>query len=178
MRRTACHGVTLIELLIVAAIISVSSAALLAVVTAPGYEQNRATIDRELQAGMAMFFSRLPGEAHAATRVESAPGAFALAGAGRDGADVVYVVDAQNMLRRLETAPDETAAFLEGRAEAQRMRTAPLLVPSVQALSAEPAKDGLWRFRLEVLGSSNRQPLPYANQMDLGIGSFWTGGDQ
>lgn len=183
------RGVTLIELLIVIAIIAVMSAATLAVITAPLQEDVLSRMDAATEAGLASFFSALAQDAHTAATLEpvaEAPG-LRLKGAGGEGgaADVVYFVDGHRRLRRAVVAAGSVpgsgpAGGADGRTgEGAAPAPGTALLEDVQELTAEPAAEGrLWKVR--VRGGTERfgRPLVYDRQMILGVGltSFAGGG--
>ena len=78
---------TLVEMLIVIAMIAVFAGASLVVVTAPAQEQAYADIETPFEAGAARFFASVVGDAHGATTmlVSRSPQALVLRGAAPDG---------------------------------------------------------------------------------------------
>lgn len=98
---TRAGGYTLIELLIVVAIIAIMSAASITVFVAPMQENAFASIDNARQNGEATLFARLVEDAHSADRIIAAqPGKLALETSGTHAQTITYYIDSQQMLRR------------------------------------------------------------------------------
>lgn len=170
---------TLIELLIVVAIISIFASVLIATVTAPAYEQNRSIVEREQEAGAAIFFSRVAADAHEARDIAHSRRGFVFSAAAGEGkSDVAYLLDDQKRVWRLVLTPEESARLLEGPPVEAAGVQAPVVVRNVEMLEVGPVEEfpGVWRITLATATQSNRQPLAQVRQMDVGIGHFWAGG--
>lgn len=167
---------TLIELLIVVAIISILSAGSMAIVVAPGQERVLAEEEHALEAGAGLFFATLVSDAHSASALEShdSPKALVLRQAASGGEDVVYYVDAKHVLRRGILAGEKTAAFIEGKAS---LDSDPAVLANVGQLSASrDAQSGLWRVRLQSSLSRIGRQIGIDRQVLLAPGKSWTGG--
>lgn len=176
-RRTAF---TLIELLIVVAIIAIFSASLIAVVTAPGFEQNRSMIERDQEAGTALLFSHFVADAHEADDAIASPRGIVFRGAGKKGEDVVYVLDGSKQVRRALATTEDSAALLEQDMANKVPAGASVIVRNVEefSIAADAGKEGLWRLVLATHTQANRQPIDYRREMTFGVGKFWVGGAQ
>ncbi len=166
---------TLIELLIVVAIIAIMSAATFSIITAPLQEDVLSDIEASAETGLATFFSALVQDAHSATVMEpqASGDGMRLRGAAAGGADVVYQVDAQRRLRRMVTAEEGPDGPVAGPAPGAA------ILENVEALTVEAIPDSrLWR--VAVRGGTTRfgRPLIFDRQVNLGVGvtSFSGGG--
>lgn len=157
------RAVTLIELLIVVAILAILSATLLAVITAPPQEQIFADVDNAFESGSTTFFGALVTDAHAARTLDqrTSPAAIAFPAVADGGKTVLYFVDPDRHLRRAVVSDKEAQAFLKGEigeSEAWRQRGAAILsdVESFEAERTDHGKDssravaGAERWRIEV----------------------------
>ncbi len=161
---------TLIELLIVVAIIAIFSAAMMAVITAPMFEHKRAIIEGSQQAGIATLLARLVEDAHTAQSVESIEQGIVFSGTANRG-NVFYVTDKEHQLHRMEAAITATL-------ESKSVNAAPILITGVQSFTAQPMAQtaGMYRITLECLLHSNRDPLPWRQDIDVAVGTGWAGG--
>ena len=163
-------GYTLIELLIVVAIIAIMTAGSLTVIVAPMQEQAFASIDHARQTGESACFARLVEDAHAAVRVAIAePGKLVLETTGTRAESVMYYVDAEKHLRRL-VAPAGQAPDATGSAGAA-------LMDDVQTFTA--VSDGPTRQCRIVIAASTakyNRTLSASHELVLGVGAdSWTG---
>lgn len=159
MIRDRRNAFTLIELLIVVAIIVILSAASLALVVAPLKDQVTTTLQMEQEAGMARLFTYLIADAHNANEVSIADeGDFPVLRIGFEGGDPVqYAVDAGGNLRR--STGDRTMLLVEGMRSFRVKRDGDVLHVELTA-----AKD-LYRRSWEI-----------ERALDLNIGVARTGG--
>lgn len=146
---------TLIEILIVIAIMAILSAAGIAVYTAPAEERVRADEESAAEAGMAVFFTRLQQAGLDATRAGTADGALMFYGA--DAAEPFCVFGLSD--RRLyHQVPGSVAA---------------VLYDKVDALEVEPL-DGGRRLRVSLLvAASSAAPSARRRSMEITIGRPW-----
>lgn len=153
------RAVTLIELLIVCAIMAIFAASLLAVVTAPAEERVFADVDNTFESGAATLFGALVADAHAAQRLEVGDKPTALVFMpSRPGDPVpVYFVDPVNQVRRALVDADQARRLLSGDTEGSDLwrQRGGSLVPDVARLQAERIADErsdsgpvLWRISL------------------------------
>lgn len=178
MIRQTDRAFTLIELLIVVAIMAIFAASMLAVITGPMFEQPRSVAESTQQAGASLFLARIVDEVHSAQRIQSGTNAVAFTGGGRNGGDVVYALDSARQLHRIETPTSGTMALLQGVADKKTIEVAPMIIAGVEKLTAEPMADqpGIVRVSLECMLQVNRNPIALKQHVDLGVGSFWVGG--
>jgi len=118
-------GITLIELLIVIAMISITTSILMVPIIAPMREQIVADGERLVEGGMTTLFAQVVLEAHAARSARFDASARRLT-LRVDGREITYVVGADGALRR----------------DAGRGQSAGLLVPNVLEFQAAPTPDG------------------------------------
>lgn len=94
------RALTLIELLIVIAILAILSAAALAVVIAPMADVHRSRVEDEMNSGFGLFHASLVGDLHDALEVRTDGGTLEAVLPDADGTTVWYAVDEGGILRR------------------------------------------------------------------------------
>lgn len=178
----AARAFTLIELLIVVAILSIFAASLLAVVTAPAQEQVFADIENQYESGAAILFTRVVEDAHACGRlaIPEEPRALAfLPRAGKEWASV-YFIDDDGVLRYLAARQEEASEWLRSgdRPDRWELEGAALL-EGAERLGAEPLQpEGLWRISLRASKRQLGRELRLDRHMDVSLGAAWNGGLQ
>jgi prepilin-type N-terminal cleavage/methylation domain-containing protein len=167
------RGYTLIEMLIVVAILAVFSASSLVIVTAPMYERVYADIEAPREAGLATLLPALVADAHAAASAEAPDGAFILRGAAPDGGDVAYFVDSAKQLRRAQAAAgasvDEMRAQTAGAA----------LIEDIEVFSAaHDEATGLWSVTVRAATSRLARNMSADRTIAVAVGKAWAGGER
>ena len=169
------RGLTLIELLIVIAILSIFSVGILAVATAPLRERLYAEQDLGREAGLALLHSKLTADAHNAFEAQAVanPPGFALR--SHDRSTVVYYLDDKRTIRRWRIGGGGVDAFQSRHATNPRHGT-PLL-QGVDGFDVTLREDGRWALSLrgeeQVLDNNYRLD----EELTLLAGLAWTGGD-
>lgn len=149
---------TLIELLIVIAIIAILAGGMIAYVVMPPKEQLQATADMEIERGLGTFFSKLVADAHNAIRLTLAKNnkAIVLEGSGQD-ASAVYFVDQHHCLRRSLMTSQQMAEWLKADTNEKELVHSGLLVGNVRSLEAGRVEgSALWRIGVSI---ETRDPL-------------------
>jgi prepilin-type N-terminal cleavage/methylation domain-containing protein len=166
-------GFTLIETLIVFAILAILSTSSLVIVTAPMYERAYADIEAPREAGLATLLPALVSDAHAAASAEGADGAFVLRGAAPGGGDIAYFVDTARQLRRAQAAPGASVDELRGLAAGSA------LIEDIEVFSA--ARDeatGLWRVTLRAATTRLARDMSADRTIAVAVGKRWAGDGQ
>lgn len=169
---TTTRAFTLIELLIVVAIIAVISASSLAVLTGPMYERVRAEDQQAFETGSGLFFATVIADAHRAASLEVSPTdssattqtlTFQIADATTS--TVRYTVNSAGILSR----------SVDGKLTAN-------LAPGIQVLTAEKQSTAsLWTVTLagKIRGFDAGVQTTTTRQLDVLVGpNSWTGGGQ
>jgi len=94
------RALTLIELLIVIAIIAILSAAALAVVIAPMADVHRSRVEDEMNSGFGLFHASLVGDLHDAVEARANGDSLDIVLPDAEASTVRYAVDDQGILRR------------------------------------------------------------------------------
>ena len=161
---------TLIELLIVVAMIAILCAATINFIIIPPRESAWATTDMENEGGLQLFFTKLVTDAHNATSMTLAAPQNALFLHGATGSEsAVYYLDRQQRLRRALLPPGEAVAALrDGEAWKENVSSIKF-TENVGGFKVEPAGGGLWRVGVSF---KLRDPLhPTLDRaMELAIG--------
>lgn len=163
MRRVLRHrAFTLIELLIVIAIIAIVTASSMAVMTAPAEENVFANADYEAEAGQGLLFGRLAMDCHAATTATVEQERLVLEGAD----STLYFVDEKRRLRR--------AAFKAGEPPPAPgdVPVGSALVPNVHTFDLNTRTPGAVAVRLAV-----RQKQLFRDRIGYREGTFNIGGN-
>jgi prepilin-type N-terminal cleavage/methylation domain-containing protein len=152
------HAFTLIELLIVVAIIGVLAGSMIAYVNIPPREQLQATADMENERGLGTFFAKLVADAHNAAGLTLARNSRVLIMEGSDKeARAVYFVDQKNCLRRSLVPPQQMVEWLKGATEGKELVHSSLLVGNVRSLAASRVNGGaMWRIDVSL---ATKDPL-------------------
>lgn len=154
---------TLIELLIVVAIIAIITGGSMAILTGPMFERVRAEDQEAFEAGAGVFFASLVHDAHRAASMEAnSTGSITVTFAPPTAGTVVYAVNASGTLTRA----------MDGLPSAK-------LVPAVQSLKAEKTSTGsLWAVSLTArLRGYDGKPTTVTRRMDiLADANAWAGG--
>lgn len=156
---------TLIELLIVVAIIAVVTASSMAVITGPMFERVRAEDQEAFEAGAGIFFATLVQDAHRATIMQ----------AGTSGTITLLMDPQTSAPRNIKYAVNELRTLTR----AVDNKQVSSLVPAVQSLTAEKLSTGsLWNVTLTgYLRGYDGRPTTVSRRMDILAGSkAWTGG--
>lgn len=169
LRNPGTRGYTLIELLIVVAIIAIMSAASMTIFVAPMQENAIASIDNARQNGESTFFARLVEDAHSANRILAAqPGKLSLETTGTVPQTITYYTDEQHSLRRhVAKSPGDLKSPNAGAA----------LLENVQTFTPEQISDGK-ECRITLASATTRYARTFgeSHTIVLGIGSQgWTG---
>ncbi len=156
---------TLIELLIVIAILAIMTASSIAVITVPMREQVISGMEASNEAGVSAFFSKLIPDAHGALELQptSQPQGVTLIGAAPGGGDVTYFIDGNKRLRRTTRSPgDAPAAPAEGAA----------LLDDATSLTADAQPDtGLWRITVNAGVERLGRDMRLQRSVDVGVGA-------
>jgi prepilin-type N-terminal cleavage/methylation domain-containing protein len=162
---------TLIELLIVVAIIAILAAGMISYVVIPPREQVQATSDMENETGLGGLFAKLVADAHNATTLTLAHGGRALIlKESAPEASAVYFVDGKGGLRRALVATQRVKELIGKEAETNWKEPAPasLLAANVRRFDAAPLGEGpLWRIRLELETKSDPLRPTLERSVDL-----------
>lgn len=172
---------TLIELLIVVAIIAIFAASSLSVVTAPAEEQAFSIIDEHFESGTNLFFTHFVADAHDAEslRVIENPPALILTQAGETNSAVAYFVDSRHQLRRAILSGDELAALAtRGERGALEYRGAVLIEAVVELRAEKQESTGLWRVSLHARSTRLDREINVNRHVDVCVGHSWLGGAQ
>jgi prepilin-type N-terminal cleavage/methylation domain-containing protein len=132
------RGFTLIEMLIIVAVLAIAAGGMMGLIVAPIQEQVIADREASWEAGAAVLAARVVRDAHGASAVGTTEdgGLWLDTAAGR----VVYTLNGDLVQRRVGNAA--AATLLDG----------------VATLEAAPLADGRWSLRLE--GATNRAHRP------------------
>jgi prepilin-type N-terminal cleavage/methylation domain-containing protein len=160
---------TLIELLIVVAIIAIMSAASMAVIVAPMQERTFASLDHSRQAGESTLLARLVEDTHSAARIPTAEaGRLVLETTGSAALRITYHVDTDHHLRRHVAKLSEPAAA-DG--------TGAALIDDVLSFTPELVSDGR-QCRVQIASGVVKYNRPVGSRQDvvLAVGSAgWSG---
>ncbi|MCX7718337.1 MAG: prepilin-type N-terminal cleavage/methylation domain-containing protein [Candidatus Sumerlaeaceae bacterium] len=164
-------GFTLIETLIVVAMLAIFTASSLVMVTAPMYERVYADIEAPREAGLATLLPALVSDAHAAASAEAPDGAFVLRGAAPGGDDIAYFVDTAKQLRRAQASAGASWEDLRGRAAGAA------LLEDIEAFSASHDESaGLWRVTLRTATTRLGRKMSADHTITVAVGKTWAGG--
>lgn len=169
---------TLIELLIVVAIMGMISASMLAFIQTPAEEHTFAVIENAMESGAALFFTHITSEAHRAKAIKSGSvgQSLALTGAGRNGLDVVYFVDSEKRLRRVETPHEEARKILDGTSAKTVVPLGAALLSHVQHIGVEPnGANGLYTITLRAETSRLARNMKIDRSVETHVGNAWMG---
>lgn len=159
----AREAFTLIELLIVVAIIAIITGGSMAILTGPMFERVRAEDQEAFEAGAGVFFASLVHDAHRAASMEAeSTGTITLTFAAPAPGKAVYAINEQGTLTR---AVDGTPGAK--------------LVPEVESLKAEKLSTGsLWTVSLSAsLRGYDGKSTTVTRRMDVLAGAnAWAGG--
>lgn len=145
MMRPARRGLTLIELLIVVAVMSILTASTLAFITGPMHDERIATREAAQEAQLTSFFARLTAEVHRAESVEAGEAFVLLRGAsvppGEDETLVYYRNAAGTIMRVPLRAGAAAAAAAWAAPDSETPAEASPVVEGVRvfACATEPA---------------------------------------
>ena len=143
---------TLIEMLIVVAIISILAIGMIAYITVPPREQMQATVDMENEMGLSAFFAKLVTDAHNAaglTITQNKKGLI-LEDSGKD-VSAVYFIDRNDHLRRCLMTRQQTAELADATDDINVTLPSILLVGNVRRFETIPEeKSELWRVRVSI----------------------------
>lgn len=152
------RGVTLIELLIVVAILAIMSASLLAVVVAPIREQVITDIRVEQLEGTTILLSRFVEDAHLSGQMELAQDGTVIHFSSRGSTErnIVYKMDDAGIIRRYFNPDDEALRALldEDTTNGLLYQGTPILAMGKHFQVTQEGDSPLWR--LEVVASRNR----------------------
>lgn len=165
------NAFTLIELLIVIAIIAILTAASITTFVAPMQEQAFASIDHSRQVGESTLLARLVEDAHSADKVTTASaGEFVLQTTGTAPISIRYYVDDSKRLRRSANALDAPQPTSPGAS----------LMDDVNTFTAEQlTTGGQYRVRLASGTSRYARKLENSHELVLNVGAAaWTGATQ
>lgn len=169
------RGVTLIELLIVVAILSIMSTALLAVVVAPIKEQVVTDLKMSQLEGTTLLLTTLVEDGRTASHIDvSGDGsAVHLHRDDPDGWRVVYHLDETGIIRRHYRPSDETATdLLAGGADSLTSAGGTPILSMVSRFSVEPTdSDRLWRIEVEAMEVRMHEEHRHGRVMQLLLGS-------
>jgi prepilin-type N-terminal cleavage/methylation domain-containing protein len=174
--RSNTRGVTLIELLIVIAMMSIFAAGSLAVVVAPAREHAYASREMLFESGAAAFFSAITNDMHSARTVRALtePPAVVLEGVAANGGGMAYWVDGAGMLRRAVLTASEAAATTGGATAALTPGRGSVMLEKVTVLDAAP-EGGAWRVKLVARASDAGRAMEVSHEVLLLAGTAWTG---
>jgi prepilin-type N-terminal cleavage/methylation domain-containing protein len=177
MIRRRHNGLTLIELLIVIAIMAIMSAASLAVIVAPAREHAYATIEMQFEAGAAAFFAAITNDLHSArdVTVTGEPAAIVLGDISADGRGAAYWVDAAGNLRRAVLTAEECLATRGSVAGVLAGARGAVLLGNVIALSAEREGDA-WRIAFRAKAFDVGRTIEASHELKLLPAIAWAGG--
>ncbi|MBX7247151.1 MAG: prepilin-type N-terminal cleavage/methylation domain-containing protein [Candidatus Sumerlaeaceae bacterium] len=165
------RAVTLIELLIVVAIIAIFSGGSMAILIAPAQEQAYAGIEVPAETGCSRLFAALVADAHSATAVEhDAATSTTIFRAAADGKDVVYRVDANARLRRIAGAQADDKIPDSSRGS--------MLIESISEFSLVRQQGNLWRVSVASNTRRMARNLGLHRSLDVAVGRSWSGGTQ
>lgn len=169
------HAFTLIELLIVTAIIAIISGALIATLIAPLKEQAATDLDAEMQRGSMVFFARLTEDVHCAgaLQIEEDSSRLTVQPAFEKENRILYFVSDDSTLRRWEGIAEELPA-----AGAEPPGLGAPLVPSVEQLQFTRAADGASTMTARLLArrEAMQQMLVVDRSLTLLTDQAWRGG--
>jgi len=182
-RRSKRAAFTLIELLIVIAIISIMAGATMAYLTAPAEEQVFAIEEQAYESGGGVFFSQLVADAHdsaslAATGdATSGPQTLVFRPGAKDAPAIVYFVDKDGHLRRAKAVEGAGAADRMEAMDAMDVAASAVLMDGVERLSAQFDKaTSLWRVSLRAGFERYDRKTGIERQVDVAVGPAWLGG--
>lgn len=165
---------TLIELLIVIAMIAIGAAALIATLVAPLKEQIIADAHGEMERGSMIFFTQIVGDVHGAESfdIQNAGTRLDVQPVLRPEWRVVYFLSETGTLRRWE---GDASVLPPSGAESTTLG-APL-VPSVQELQFVRAEDGATTMSISLLARREvmGQPVAVDRSLTLLANGAWKG---
>ena len=156
------RGFTLIEMLIVVAILSIITASLISYIQMPPREQLQATTDVAIEQGLAACFSKLVADAHNATELRMTPdGRGLIAENSGEGSSAVYYVDADQTLRRAIASEAQAEQARGGALDWQAGLQGAMIARRVERFEAAPAAtSGMWTIVVSVeTGDEGHAPL-------------------
>lgn len=159
-RRTSAF--TLIELLIVVAIIAIIVGSSLTVVTAPMFERMRADDEQSFETGAGVLFSQLAEDAHRARQLDAGTsGTLTLTLAAPDNAVITYSTTQSGTLWRKGADQQTSATLLTG----------------VQQFTAEKQPGGLYRVKVTArLQGYGKGLATITRSMDVAVAADAAGG--
>jgi prepilin-type N-terminal cleavage/methylation domain-containing protein len=171
--RTGHRAFTLIELLIVVALLAIFAAASLSVITTPAEEQHTANMDMQTEAGMGLFFSTVVADMHDATTVTQTqtPAGLELSGLGGSQRAVRYWVDPRNQLRRAAFSTAASVEMAPGDGSG-----APILENVRTFEGTQLPEPGRWRVRVVTHQSRFGRSIDFDRHVDVLAGHAWAGG--
>ncbi|MCB2156959.1 prepilin-type N-terminal cleavage/methylation domain-containing protein [bacterium] len=155
MIRNRYQGLTLIELLIVIAIISIMAAGSLAIITEPMKEHVRANIRMEQEAGFSTLAAQIVADAHDSDKAKVGTESIEFPGIAR------YYVDGARVLRR--SVGDDTAGAA--------------LLPHVREFTMDrSSEDGLQQIHVVSSIVIAEREVRLDRRIPLRVGNDWIGG--
>ncbi|MBI5155490.1 type II secretion system protein [Candidatus Poribacteria bacterium] len=168
------HAYTLIELLIVVAIMAIFAGGTMAVITAPMQERVWADAEMPLEAGAATFFAKAVSDVHDAGSLEysDSPSAIFLWPVHATDAAVAYVVGPDGVLRRVAGSSEDIARAISEPSPS----SGPALVSGVTDLRAEHLGEGpVWRISLRAGSEILGRQVVTEHSVNLAVGRGWVG---
>ncbi|MCC5874873.1 MAG: type II secretion system protein [Candidatus Sumerlaeia bacterium] len=176
------RGTTLIELLIVVAILAIMSAALLAVVIAPVKEQVVTDLKMEQLDGTTLLLTTMVEDARTASTIKVTESG-ATVHLFRDEPmewGVVYHLDDRNVVRRYyQPSQEDVALLLGGDADAPLVASGTPMLSMVHRFAVEQTEDiRFWRVEVESLVNRLHEDHRHARTISLLVGDHRKGDGQ
>jgi prepilin-type N-terminal cleavage/methylation domain-containing protein len=159
---------TLIELLIVVAILSIMSAALIATIVAPIKEQVMTDLRTEQLEGATLLVSTLTTDMHAASGVQIFNDGNSVLLDGARGATLYHLGPDSIIRRHHQLGTDEASAVLQGTTDEQFSRLGTPMLAMVQQFSVKrPDPDGLVMIAFESSITRLHEDLVLARSLSI-----------
>lgn len=158
---------TLIELLIVVAILAILSAATLGPIVAPLREQQYAEQEAACLGSLELLLPILVADAHAAVRLEPSTDGPCFALTRRGGAAAVYRLDEDEVLRRCVLEAEDVSEVMKG---GPMPPSAAPLGDGIRSFTAHLMPDGRLRVVLSASRGTHARPLAMEHDIVVRLG--------